>query len=169
MVLVRPILSVSTSFRLILGVAIPVHQQVQVPSTTDVLQVPGNGSAAITPYQSLRNIQNLPIAPQGHPSPSSSSSSTQPFLGFHNISPTLTNQVNQRRLSVAAVHNPRQGRLPSRSRRRGPAIAPPSMPHPPTINDCLIDLTSDAGVATGIRVKVKVYPPQVSPPRTPSI
>jgi hypothetical protein len=118
-------------------------------------------SAVIAPYQTIRNSQNLPLAPQGHPSPSPSSS-MQPFLGFNSLSPPLTSQVNQHRLSAAASHNPRQARLPTRGRRRGPAIAPPSMPRPPCITDCLIDVETDAGIVPGIRVKVKVYPPQVS-------
>jgi hypothetical protein len=82
----------------------------------------------------------------------------QPFLGFNTLAPPMTSQVNQRRLIAAAAHAPRQPRLPSRNRRRGPAIAPPSMPTPPSVNDCLVDLPLDG---PGIRIKVKVYPPQV--------
>jgi len=127
--------------------------------------VPGaHASAVILPYQSIRNLQNLPLAPQGHPSPSPSfsTSSMQPFLGFNTLSRPLTSQVNQHRLSAAASHNPRQPRLPSRGRRREPAVAPPGMPRPPCIADCLVDVETNAGIAAGIWVRVKVYPPQVS-------
>jgi hypothetical protein len=123
-----------------------------------------NTITSIVPYQSARNAP--PTAPGNHflSSSSVSSTSTQPFLGFDTLSPPILNQTNQRRLNSAAAHIPRQPRLQSRGRRRGPAIAPPSMPRPPSVNDCLIDLLTDAGtLEPGIRIKAKVYPPQVSP------
>lgn len=130
-------------------------------------------SAANSPigtYQSVRTMQNLPLAPQGHPSPSASmlpssaGLSTQPFLGFGALGLNMRGAVNQRRLSSSA--NARNSTTTAVRRRtaRGPAVAPPSLPvsAKPKITDCLDDVIDSNGILSQLlRVKVKVYPPMV--------
>jgi hypothetical protein len=100
---------------------------------------------------------------QGHPSTSLSASAapSQPFLGFNSLGVSMTGQVNRQRLSAAAAHIPRQPRLPSRGRRRGPATHPPGMPRAPRIDDCYTTVSVNGTSVPGIRTIVKVYPPQV--------
>jgi hypothetical protein len=100
---------------------------------------------------------------QGHPSTSLSASAapSQPFLGFNSLGVSMTGQVNRQRLSAAAAHIPRQPRLPSRGRRRGPATHPPGMPRAPRIDDCYTAVSVNGTSVPGIRTIIKVYPPQV--------
>jgi hypothetical protein len=104
----------------------------------------------ITPYHSA-----LP-GPQGHPPRSTRISST-----VENMGSSITSQVNQQRLAAAAVNLPSQVSLPQRTarrRRRGQAISPPTLTTTFSINSVL----SNDGSSPLIRIKVKVYPPQVS-------
>ena len=130
-------------------------------------------SQPISTYQSIRAIPT-PVAvtstgppvmgsPQGSPSAaiSASAASSQPFLGFNSLGISMTGQVNRQRLSAAAAHIPRQPRLPSRGRRRGPAIHPPGMPRGPRIDDCYTTVSVNGTSVPGIHTTVKVYPPQV--------
>jgi len=116
----------------------------------------------IGPYQSVR-MPSVPQAPHGHPSQAMIQMSTgpsQPFLGRNSLAISMSDQVNQQRRASAANH-PRQPRLPSRGRRRGPVVQPPSLPrhhNGQQIEDCLS--MSNIEIPT-IRVKVKVYPPTV--------
>jgi hypothetical protein len=113
---------------------------------------PGHPSIApvITPYHSA-----LPGA-QGHPPRSTRISSM-----VENIGSGITSQVNQQRLAAAAMNLPSHVSLPQRTarrRRRGLAISPPTLMPAFSINSVL----SNEGLSPLIRIKVKVYPPQVS-------
>ena len=114
---------------------------------------PGHPSLApaITPYHSA-----LPNA-QGHPPRSTRISST-----VENIGSGIASQVNQQRLAAAAVNLPSHVSLPQRTtrrRRRGPAIVPPTLTPTFSINSVL---SNEGSSSPMIRIKVKVYPPQVS-------
>lgn len=157
----------------------PQEQHASVPTQPIPAQnVPRATGSGIQPYHSVRLSHSFspnatqghpsnssgPVllpAPLGHPSPSApaSTSSSQPFLGFNSLAVPMTSQANQRRLNAAAAHIPRPPRLPSRGRRRGPAVAPPGLPRAAGIDDCYIAVGD--GTEAGIRLKVKVYPPQV--------
>lgn len=125
-------------------------------------------SAANSPiglYQNIRTTQNLPSAPQGHPSTTSMLSnaagpSSQPFLGFGNLGLNMRSAVNQRRMSSARNSTA----VVRRRTARGPAVAPPALPFntSPKITDCLEDNIDSNGVSSQLlRLKVKVYPPLV--------
>jgi hypothetical protein len=88
--------------------------------------------------------------------------SSQPFLGFNSLGISMTSQVNQQRLSAAAAHAPRQPRLPTRGRRRGPASHPPGILRSPRIDDCYTMVSVNNASVPGIRILAKVYPPPVS-------
>lgn len=126
--------------------------------------------ASIGPYQSAR----LPVAPQGFPSSSVNISSSGPsaapgpFLGFNQLGGmSHASQVNQQRLASAQATLPRAPSLQARRARRtrGPAIHPPSLPttRKPTIGTtCLTEVfNSDGSTSQGLKIIVKVYPPQV--------
>lgn len=106
---------------------------------------------AITPYHSA-----LPGA-QGHPP---RSTSTRITSTIENIGSGITSQVNQQRLAAAAVNLPSHVTLPQRTarRRRGQAISPPTLTPTFSINSVLYN----EGSSPMLRIKVKVYPPQVS-------
>jgi hypothetical protein len=104
----------------------------------------------ITPYHSA-----LPGA-QGHPPRSTGISTT-----VQNIGSGITSQINRQRLAAAAANLPSQTSLAQRTARRrcrGPAISPPTLTSTFSINSVL----SNEGSDPLIRIKVKVYPPQVS-------
>ena len=124
------------------------------PSTSTALTAP------ISSYNGMRTTQNTVMTSQGHPSLGAVGPSSQPFLGLDRLGLSMAGQTNQRRLSSAATSLPRQPRLPRRG--RGPAIAAPSLRRSsgPRIEDCL-SIPDPQGNPT-IRIKVKVYPPQVS-------
>ena len=115
---------------------------------------PGHPSVApaITPYHSA-----LPGA-HGHPPPSTRISSA-----VENIGSGIASQVNQQRLSAAAVNLPPHLSLPQRTtrprRRRGPAISPPTLTPMFSLNSVLSNEGSSSPL---LRIKVKVYPPQAS-------
>jgi hypothetical protein len=120
----------------------------------------------IGPYQSVR-MPSVSHTPQGHPSQAMMQMSTspmQPFLGRDSLAISMSDQVNQQRRGSAANH-PRQPRLPSRGRRRGPAVQPPSLPRRRDIHqieDCLsTPINNGISEVPIIRIKVKVYPPTV--------
>jgi hypothetical protein len=142
------------------SMALPQPSMTQLPSTP--LTTPVHHQ-----YQSARGIQGtsaplLPSAPYGHPSSISAGGPSQPFLGLHNIGLSMAGQVNQQRRASAAHHSSAH-QLQTRGRRRGPAIRPPTLPRSSRVEDCL----SVTGTTTGnIRLKVKIYPPQVSNPAT---
>jgi hypothetical protein len=137
---------------------IPFYQPIR--ATSSVTQPgPAFSPATVTPAESLPVFSAG--SSQGHPSPSAMPS-TQPFLGFNNLGISMTSQVNRQRLSAAAAHIPRQPRLPSRGRRRGPACHPPGLPRAPQFVDCFTTLTVNGASIPGIRITVKVYPPTVS-------
>ena len=75
----------------------------------------------------------------------------------------MLGQVNQQRHASAAASQPRQPQLPSCGR-RGPAIAPPSLPRNslPCIDDCVSTTISDSVKICTLWIKFKIYPPQVS-------
>jgi hypothetical protein len=114
----------------------------------------------ISPYHSIRATQQLPSAPQGHPSTSTLAAAPLPnhFLGLSSLGSNIRGHVNQQRLASSARNQlPTEGRR----RRRGPAKHPPSIRTPvPKIEDCLSTLQDADGLPL-IRIKVKVYPPQV--------
>jgi hypothetical protein len=118
------------------------------------------------PYHSMRPTAQVP---QGHATSVAASvpSTSQPFLGLDRLGLSMTGQVNQRRLASAAATLPRQPQLPrrgrGRGRGRGPAISAPSLRRVsrPKIEDCMSTIP-DAQGNFPIRIKVKVYPPQVS-------
>lgn len=108
----------------------------------------------------------------GHPTSSTRAlSSSQPFLGFNELSIGMTGQANQRRLASAATHLPRQPQLVTRGsrvnrgRRRGPAIHPPSLPRGPTVEDCTYVASSANGNDLQM-VRIRAY---IYPPKSPSI
>jgi hypothetical protein len=104
----------------------------------------------ILPYHSA-----LPGA-QGHPPRSTRITNT-----VENIGSGITSLVNQQRLAAAAVNLPSQVTLPQRTtrrRRRGQAISPPTLAPSFSINSVL----SNDSSSPLFRIKVKVYPPQVS-------
>ena len=154
--------------------AIQPYHSLRIPANPPNLQ--GNGapvsslpSATLFPAsQNGAPVSSLPSttlfpASQGHPSSSTPTavSLSQPFLGFNRLAVPMTSQANQQRLSAAAAHIPRQPRLPTRNtRRRGVAVAPPGLPRGPRVDDCYVAI--GVGAEPGIRVKVKVYPPQVT-------
>lgn len=115
---------------------------------------PGHPSVApaIMPHHSA--LQGA----QGHPPRSTRISST-----VENIGSGIISQVNQQRLAAAAVNLPSHVSLPQRTarrRRRGPAILPPTLTPTFPINSVL----SNEGLSPLLRIKVKVYPPQVTSP-----
>jgi hypothetical protein len=117
----------------------------------------------IGPYLSARSTT---ATLQGHPSavaatPIANGRSSQPFLGLDRLGLSMAGQVNQRRLASAAATLPRQPRLPRRG--RGPAVPAPSLRRSsgPKVEDCLSTIP-DAQGDFAIRIKVKIYPPQVS-------
>lgn len=139
-----------------------------------------NGTTPIPAYHSARTPTMPPTTPQGHPpapaaiaSPSVSrghpslntvtvaDSSSQPFLGLNSMGVSMTSQVNQQRLSAASANIPRQPRLPSRTRRRGPALHSPTLPRSPQVDDCHTTVLVNGMNVPGVCVKVKIYPPQV--------
>lgn len=143
------------------------HLQQTVPNTNPLINSMLAGP--IQPYQSVRTTQSLPAAPMGHPSPTAAltaaSSSMQPFLGRDTLAVNMAGQVNQERRASAAARLPRRQTVPTRGvrRRRGPATPAPSLARGLNIDDCLINIPDEnGGHALSIRVKVKVYPPQVS-------
>lgn len=117
-------------------------------------------TAPIGPYHGIHATQNTVMTSQGHPSLGVGGLSSQPFLGLKRLGLSMAGQTNQRRMASAANTLPRQPRLPRRS--RGPAVAAPSLRRSsgPRIEDCLS--IPDAQGNPTIRIKVKVYPPQVS-------
>lgn len=147
----------------------PQRQQHNLPASTQSTTV---AATPIPAYQSVRFSHSLP---NQSPAPSSVStgigasmqppaipSSSQPFLGFQSLEIPMTRQANQARMSAAAAHLPRRVSLPVRRRTRGVASPAPSLPRRPDVNDSLIDVSlGDGTVVAGIRLKVKVYPPQV--------
>jgi hypothetical protein len=130
-----------------------------------ILQPP-NRHSAFPPYQGpAGHPSTIPSAPvitpyhsalpgsQGHP-PHSAISTVE------NIGSNITSQINQQRLAASARNLPSHVTLPQRTarrRRRGPAILPPTLTQVSSINSVF----SNEGL---IRIKVKVYPPQVSVP-----
>lgn len=140
-----------------------------VPSTQPPIppvQPPTTMAAnSIGPYQSVR-MPGVFRAPQGYPSQAMTQMSPgqmQPFLGRDNLALSVSDQVNQRRWASAANH-PRQPRLLSRGRRRGPAVQPPSLPRrrdTHQMEDCLSTTINNGVEIPTIRIKVKVYPPLV--------
>lgn len=118
-----------------------------------------NPVGAISPYQSIRLPSLLQAPTQAALQPSS-----QPFLGRNNLAINMSAQVNQQRRVSAAASQPRQPRLPSRGRRRGPAVPPPSLPqnNQPCIDDCVSTAIRDGVEIPTLRIKFKIYPPQVS-------
>jgi hypothetical protein len=118
-----------------------------------------NPVGAIGPYQSIRLPSLLQAPAQAALQPSS-----QPFLGRNNLAINMSAQVNQQRRVSAAASQPRQPRLPSRGRRRGPAVPPPSLPrnNQPCIDDCVSTAIRDGVEIPTLRIKLKIYPPQVS-------
>jgi hypothetical protein len=114
----------------------------------------------ITAYQS----QSTPAAIPVHPF--SQSATMQPLLGFNELGTSMTSQVNQQCLNIAAVHGVQQPRLPSRGRTRVSAVPPPGPrrgPRIPRLEDCSVAPPVGVGVATEmwVRTLVKVYPPPV--------
>lgn len=136
------------------------------PFVTQPTSTPPPGP--ILPYQSIRVSQSLPTAPQGHPSPTVAVLATpmQPFLGRNSLAVGMAGQVNQQRRASAAAHLPRRPATATRGGRnlgRGPAIPAPTLACPPTIQDCLFSIPDEHwGISAAIRIKIKVYPPQVS-------
>ena len=129
------------------------------PSIAPLTTARTNPLGAITPYHGVR----LPSQAPGHAPQTMLQSVSQPFLGRDNLAINMSGQVNQQRRASAAASQPRQPRLPSR-RRHGPAIAPPSLPRnsQPCIDDCLSTTISDSVEIRTLRIKFKIYPPQVS-------
>ena len=127
----------------------------------------------VQPYQGTplaHTAQGLPVALRGHPSPvtvlpgTGTSSSMQPFLGRDSLGVGMASQVNQQRRASASSHLPRRHPLVTRGSRhpsRGPATSTPRLARGPNINDCLVAAPDGSG-GHAVRVKVKVYPPQVS-------
>ena len=144
------------------------HLQQTLPNKSSLIHSMLAGP--IQPYQSGCTMQVLPAAPQGHPSPTvaiaAANSSMQPILGRDTLSLNVANQVNQEHRASAVAHVPRWQTVPTcgTRHRRGPATPTPSMARRPNIDDCLgIGIPDENGGHTlSIRVKVKVYPPQVS-------
>ena len=126
-----------------------------------------NPVSPIAPYQSVR-LPSLIQAPQGHPSQAalqqSMTPSSQPFLGRDNLTVNMSGQVNQQRRASAAASQSRQPRLPSRGRRRGPAVPPPSLPQNsmPCIEDCMSTTIHNGIKIPTLQIKFKIYLPQVS-------
>lgn len=133
------------------GMVLPVPQH-SAPHPGVSLRPPSVTPAApttISPYHSA-----LPGA-QGHPPRSTRITNT-----IENIGSGITSLVNQQRLAAAAVNLPSQVTLPQRTtrrRRRGQAISPPTLPPVFSINSVI----SNEGLSPLLRIKVKVYPPQV--------
>ena len=137
----------------VLRPSIPNNNIPQPPHSAFPLH-PGHPSIApvITPYHSA-----LPGA-RGHPPPSTRISST-----VENIGSGMTSQVNQQRLAASAVNLPSQLSLPQRTarrRRRGPAVSPPTLA--PAFAFSINSVLSNEGSTPLFRIRVKVYPPQVS-------
>lgn len=153
----------------------PQHSNPAIASLPETFPPPPLTTPIQHTYQSQRTtrgrLPSIPFAPYGssagHPSTPTSS---QPFLGLNNLGVSMAAQVNQQRRASAASHLPRQPRLPTRGiRRRGPAIQPPVMQQrednrTARLQDCISFVGTDASGAIDqhIRLKVKVYPPQVS-------
>ncbi|KAJ3518878.1 hypothetical protein NMY22_g13464 [Coprinellus aureogranulatus] len=138
----------------------------QLPPTQPASSSLANNAPAPTPtpappitslYQSHR------LASQGHPAPQPSQPANggfqfQPFVGANTLGlPLATTNVNQARMASASATIPRGPALQARqSRRRGPATAPPGLPH--------LGLTAEVRrvfVGDGsdlVRVTVKVHP-----------
>jgi len=139
------------------------HSLVNPTLLTNFQQTSVASSGQVQPYQSVRLSQSLPAAPQGHPSPAMAISATgpiQPFLGRNSLGVSMAGQVNQERRASAAANLPR--RPPRAARRRGPAISAPSLARAPSVQDCLFNIPDEHGGTTmAIRIKIKVYPPQV--------
>lgn len=133
-----------------------------VPTISPLTIAGTNPVGPIGPYQSVR-LPSLAQAPQGHPSPAIQPSS-QPFLGRGSLTVNMSELVNQQRRASAAASQPRQPRLPSRGRRRGPAVPPPSLPRNsvPCIEDCVSTTIHNGVEIPTLRIKFKIYPPQVS-------
>jgi hypothetical protein len=131
-----------------LNYSAPLPPQAQAsphPSVTQVQVAP-----TILPYHSA-----LPGA-QGHPPHSTRTNAVE------NIGSNITSLVNQQCLAAAAVNLPSQVSLPQRTTRRrrcGPAISPPMLASTFSINSVLSNEGSSSAL---LRIKVKVYPPQVS-------
>jgi hypothetical protein len=103
----------------------------------------------ITPYRSAR-LNIVPDAPQGHPSSA---------FGF---TASLAGRVNQER-RASASRMPRQPALTTRrARTRGTAIQPPSLATQPNIQNCYTVAQDQGNDIQVLRLKVKVYPPQVN-------
>ncbi len=132
------------------------------PPAPPIAPLTTNPVGVIAPYQSIR-LPSLLQAPLGGPTQALQPSS-QPFLGRDNLSINMSAQVNQQRRVSAAASQPRQPRLPSRGRRRGPAVPPPSLPRnsQPCIDDCVSTAIRDGVEVPTLRIKFKIYPPQVS-------
>ena len=136
-----------------------------IPSPIPSALPPTIAANPISPYQSV-HMPSVPQAPQGHPSQAMIQMPTgppQPFLGRNSLAIGMSDQVNQQRRASAANH-PRQPRLPSRGRRRGPAVQPPSLPRRHNglqIEDCLSTSINNGIETHTICVKVKVHPPTV--------
>lgn len=130
------------------------YQSLQVqPSTVSTSRLPvhmaiSTGHPAVMNPPSSRP-QSRPYGEISLGRPSSSMG--QPFLGLQSLGQGVTRQVNQQRLASAAATLPRRPALSRRT--RGTSTRPPRLATAPSINDCLED-----GL---IRVKFKVYPPQV--------
>ena len=155
---------------------LPSHVTVPPPSNPQPSQLRLLCSAPIMePYSSSR-ISWVSAAPYdttnthlGHPAPTPITtraiSATQPFLGFNTLSVDMTVQVNQHRLALATATLPRQPHLVSHSggcgnQCCGPAIHPPSLPHGPSISNCIY-ITPDSNGANMqmIWVRAMIYPP----------
>lgn len=130
------------------GMVLPQHSAPHPgPSHPSVMVAP-----TIVPYHSA-----LPGA-QGHPPRSTRITNT-----VENIGSGITSLVNQQRLAAAAINLPPQVSLPQRTtrrRRRGPAISPPTLPATGTFS--INSVLSNESSSQLFRIKVKVYPPQVS-------
>jgi hypothetical protein len=141
------------------------HSLVNSTLLTNFQQTSVASSGQIQPYQSVRLSQSLPAAPQGHPSPTMAISATgpiQPFLGRNSLGVSMAGQVNQEHRASAAANLPRRPPHAARHRGRGPAISAPSLACAPSVHDCLFNIPDEHGGTTvAIRIKIKVYPPQV--------
>jgi hypothetical protein len=153
----------STDIRQLAISAPPLTPMAAPAPTISPLTIAGTNPLAVGPvgpYQSVR-LPSLAQAPQGHPSPAMS----QPFLGRGSFMAVNTSElVNQQRRASAVASQPRQLRLPSRGRRRGPAVPPPSLPRNsvPCIEDCVSTTIHNGVEIPALRIKLKIYPPQVS-------
>ena len=104
----------------------------------------------------------------GHPASSARALLlSQPFLGFNELSISMTGQANQQHLASAATHLPRQPQLVTcgswvnQRRHCGPAVHLPSLPHGPTVEDCTyVASNANGNNAQMVCIRAYIYPPQ---------